>query len=72
MSVIRLPLTSQAGDARTQQALNELKRGMENRFQYGTAAPSSDTPGYVYYQIGAATTDAITTYIKIGGQWYGG
>lgn len=51
-------------------AIDELRSGIVNERSFGTAAPTSSTPGSFYYRIGAAT-DAVKVYVKIDGTWYG-
>lgn len=59
-------------DAKDDQALKDAVSRMDNKFNYGSSAPGSDTPGQIYFKHGASSSDAVTVYIKIGSTWYGG
>jgi hypothetical protein len=72
MSVSPINRKIKMTDPDSEAVVEELKREIEMKYQYGTAAPDSTTVGNVYYKIGAATTDAIVVYLKVGSTWYGG
>jgi len=72
MAVQRIAVTKTVSDPQTQAVFDDLKRQLEYRFQYGTTAPDSNTPGYVYHKQGATPSDPLKTYLKIDGVWHGG
>ena len=72
MSVLRLRVLRQMEKPDDQQAMDELVREVEKNYNYGTAAPSSTTPGRIFFKQGATSSDPLTVYININGTWWGG
>lgn len=72
MSVSTINRSLKMVDGNNEAVMEEMKREIEMKYQYGTDAPTSSTVGNIYYKIGSATTDAIVVYIKVGSTWYGG
>ena len=72
MSVTRVPMTRKMKDPEDQRVADALAREIEETRTYGTSAPTSSTPGKIYYKHGSATTDSVTVYVKVNGVWYGG
>lgn len=59
-------------DSQDDQAFKDAVARMDDKFNYGSTAPGSDTPGKIYFKHGSSATDSVTVYIKIGNTWYGG
>ena len=72
MSVKRVPMTVKMRDADDQRVADMLAREIEESRTYGSSAPTSSTPGSIYYKLGATSSDPVTVYVKVNGAWYGG
>lgn len=72
MSVSTINRTLKMVDGNNEAVMEEFKREMEMKYQYGTDAPTSSTVGNVYYRLGATSATALKIYIKVGSTWYGG
>lgn len=72
MSVSNINRKLKMKDTDNESVIEELKRELEMKYQYGTDAPTSNTVGNIYYQIGSSTTTTVKVYVKSGSTWYGG
>jgi len=73
MSNFRIGRTVLALEPTADDAIDEVAaRVMEELGQYGTSDPDSNTPGSIYFKHGSSTSDSVTVFVKVGGEWYGG
>jgi len=69
---IRIGRVVDAGTPEGDEAVQEVADQICRQFQYGASAPTSNTPGTIYFKQGTTSSDAVTVYLKVDGEWWGG